>query len=420
MTGTPRRRCRGLLMRTAAAVLAAGLAAPLLGVSAAHAEEVRAQQWWIEALDLEAAWDITQGEGVTVGIVDSGVDGDHLDVENNVLPGTSVLPGADPDNDGLTDADKELGHGTGMASLVAGHGHGPGNAQGVIGVAPQAEVLPVQAYDDETLAFGDTWNFAEGIRWLADNGADIISLSIIAGPSDELHEAVQYAAVEHGIPIVAGSGNIADDDTSTIYPAAFDEVIAVGGSNLNGQHWDGAVAGGDISVAAPAEDIVSARPDNEYREGADGGTSAATAITAGVLALLKAEHPDESWAELWWRMEYSANTDGFDEIPNDDVGFGIVDPLAGLTAEPGEVPWDVPQPGEDGSAERPGPDDADDSEADDAVLAADSALHSVPLWLWTTMASVAVLTLVATLFLWLRRRRRVNASGSSMSVSRPS
>ncbi|MGW9367923.1 S8 family serine peptidase, partial [Streptomyces albidoflavus] len=105
----------------------------------AHADGIRAQQWGLEALHAEDAWRTTQGEGVTVAVLDTGVDADHPDLERNVLDGKDLVGfGAGP-------GDRPWArHGTAMASVIAGHGHGPDDGDGVMGVAPEAKILPVR------------------------------------------------------------------------------------------------------------------------------------------------------------------------------------------------------------------------------------------------------------------------------------
>src|ERR1051326_6401935 len=107
---------------------------------AAYADAIRGQEWIINALDLADAHRYSEGKGVVVAVIDTGVDSSHADLSGNVLPGVDVANGT-PLGNGRTDTN---GHGTGMAGLIAGHGHGSDGADGVLGVAPKAKVLPVR------------------------------------------------------------------------------------------------------------------------------------------------------------------------------------------------------------------------------------------------------------------------------------
>ena len=131
MSATTRRA--GLLSVLLAATLA------LVPASTAHADGIRAQEWGLEAVHAQQAWGTTKGDGVTVAVLDTGVDADHPDLKGQVLPAKDLIGlGAAPG-----DPQWAL-HGTGMASVIAGHGHGAGDEDGVLGIAPEAKILPVR------------------------------------------------------------------------------------------------------------------------------------------------------------------------------------------------------------------------------------------------------------------------------------
>ena len=118
-------------------LLTAGLV--LLPAATAHADGIRAQQWALDAMHTEQAWQTTKGEGITVAVLDTGVEADHPDLAGNVLPGKDLVGfGAEPGDRAWAR------HGTAMAGIIAGHGHGPGDADGVLGIAPEAKILPVR------------------------------------------------------------------------------------------------------------------------------------------------------------------------------------------------------------------------------------------------------------------------------------
>lgn len=317
--------------RTASSLLlAAGLA--LLPATAAHADSIRAQQWGLSALHLDEAWRTTQGQGVTVAVLDTGVEADHPDLAGNVLPGKDMVGfGAGPGGRAWAR------HGTAMAGIIAGHGHGPG--AGIMGVAPKAKILPVRVILEDkdparTKARVTRGNaLADGIRWAADHGADVINLSL-GDDSDSAHpepsedEAVQYA-LGKGVVVVASAGNGGDKGDHVSYPAAYPGVIAVTAVDRYGTRASFSTRRWYAAVSAPGVDVVIAEPDHRYYEG--WGTSAASAFVSGAAALLKADRPELTPAQVKKVLEDTARdapTGGRD----DSRGFGMIDPAAALKA----------------------------------------------------------------------------------------
>lgn len=317
--------------RTASSLLlAAGLA--LLPATAAHADSIRAQQWGLSALHLDEAWRTTQGQGVTVAVLDTGVEADHPDLAGNVLPGKDMVGfGAGPGGRAWAR------HGTAMAGIIAGHGHGPG--AGIMGVAPKAKILPVRVILEDkdparTKARVTRGNaLADGIRWAADHGADVINLSL-GDDSDSAHpepsedEAVQYA-LGKGVVVVASAGNGGDKGDHVSYPAAYPGVIAVTAVDRYGTRASFSTRRWYAAVSAPGVDVVIADPDHRYYEG--WGTSAASAFVSGAAALLKADRPELTPAQVKKVLEDTARdapTGGRD----DSRGFGMIDPAAALKA----------------------------------------------------------------------------------------
>ncbi|MFD4542295.1 type VII secretion-associated serine protease mycosin [Streptomyces bauhiniae] len=319
--------------RTASSLLlAAGLA--LLPATAAHADSIRAQQWGLSALHLDQAWRTTQGQGVTVAVLDTGVEDDHPDLAGNVLPGKDMVGfGAGPGDRAWAR------HGTAMAGIIAGHGHGPGDGAGIMGVAPKAKILPVRVILEDkdparTKARVTRGNaLADGIRWAADHGADVINLSL-GDDSDSAHpeagedEAVQYA-LGKGVVVVASAGNGGDKGDHVSYPAAYPGVIAVAAVDRYGTRASFSTRRWYAAVSAPGVDVVIADPDHRYYEG--WGTSAASAFVSGAAALLKADRPKLTPAQVKEVLEDTARdapTGGRD----DSRGFGMIDPAAALKA----------------------------------------------------------------------------------------
>lgn len=307
--------------RLAAAVVLAAVA--LVGVApVAAADEIRDDQWWLDFLNVSQAHQVTRGEGVTVAVVDTGVDARHPDLSGSVLPGEDFLG----ESDGRVD---DQGHGTGMASLIAGHGHGSGD--GILGIAPGAKILPVRVATGGEAGLGQASTLGEGIQWAADHGSKIINVSQAHWADDPaVREAVQYAQ-RRGAVIVAGPGNVHQGDTFIQYPAAYPGVVAVSAVGRSGDFaGDVSVQGSGMVLAAPGVDMVSANAGGEYAIGS--GTSDSTALVSGVAALVWAAHPDLDAVNVINRLVQTADDRG-PQGRDQQYGYGVVDPVAALTAD---------------------------------------------------------------------------------------
>ncbi|MET8076002.1 type VII secretion-associated serine protease mycosin [Streptomyces sp. NPDC005303] len=306
----------------------------LVPPTAAHADGIRAKQWALDAMHTQQAWQTTKGAGVTVAVLDTGVENDHPDLVGNVLTGKDMI------GFGATRGDRAWArHGTAMAGIIAGHGHGVGNGDGVMGIAPEAKILPVRVIlEDGDPARAKARNtrgnaLAEGIRWAADHGADVINLSLgddsaSAHPEAGEDDAVQYA-LEKGAVVVASAGNGGEKGDHISYPAAYPGVIAATAVDKFGTRASFSTRRWYATVAAPGDDVVIADPDHKYYEG--WGTSAASAFVSGAVALVRAAHPDLTPAQIKRLLEDTARNapvGGRD----DSRGFGFVDPAAALKA----------------------------------------------------------------------------------------
>jgi subtilisin family serine protease len=250
------------------------------------------------------------------------VDATHPDLVGSVLPGVDVQPGAT--GDGRTDID---GHGTAMAGLIAGHGHGPGNADGVLGIAPQATILPIRNGAHAAIVM------VEAIDWAVAHGAKVISLSLGGTADDSVARRVISEALAHDIVVVAAAGNI--PGTVVNYPAAFPGVVAVSGVDRNGDHAQISIIGPEVVLSAPAVDIMDAALGHGYGLGT--GTSDATAIVAGAAALVRAKYPNLSATEVVHRLTATATDKG--QPGRDPIyGYGIVNPVGALTADVPPLP----------------------------------------------------------------------------------
>ncbi|MGN9843424.1 S8 family serine peptidase [Nonomuraea sp. H19] len=312
------------------ATLVVGVAAPV--ASDDVGEVVRAGQWQLGALRLPEAWRESKGAGVLVAVLDTGVNGRHQDLAGVVSQG--------PD---LTGAARSAGlwgrHGTAMASLIAGRGHGDGHKGGVIGVAPAAKVLSIRV----TLENGDPLRaqqrsgggnaLAKGIRYAADHGADVISMSLGGGSgawegSADEEEAVQYA-IGKGAVLVASSGNDGDAGNRKNFPAAYPGVIAVGAVDRRLRVARFSNRQDYLSVVAPGTEIVTADGDDAYVVGE--GTSSAAAMVAGIAALIKSAHPGMSPYHVRTAIELGARkrpAAGYSRA----YGHGVANALLALRA----------------------------------------------------------------------------------------
>ncbi|MFI1724392.1 type VII secretion-associated serine protease mycosin [Streptomyces sp. NPDC020489] len=375
------------------ALLAACLA--LVPPTAAHADGIRAQQWALDAMHTQEAWQTTRGKGVTVAVLDTGVEEDHPDLVGNVLDGKDMV------GFGAGRGDRAWArHGTAMAGIIAGHGHGVGNGDGVMGIAPEAKILPVRVIlEDGDPARGKARNtrgnaLAEGIRWAADHGADVINLSLgddskSAHPEPAEDEAVQYA-LKKGSVVVASAGNGGDKGDHISYPAAYPGVIAATAVDKYGTRASFSTRRWYATVSAPGDKVVIADPDHKYYEG--WGTSAAAAFVSGAVALVKGAHPGLTPAQIKQLLEDTARNapvGGRD----DSRGYGFVDPAAAIKAAARLKPEGLRSASYGKKYFGPGPDSA---EADD-----DSAGWAAPV-----AGGAGGLLLIAAVTLWRGRRER--------------
>ncbi|MFD0782852.1 type VII secretion-associated serine protease mycosin [Micromonospora azadirachtae] len=282
------------------------------------ADLVRDDQWHLRYLNVADAHRLSQGEGVVVAVPDTGVD-QHPDLRNNLLPGVDIIPGGT--RNGQEDRDS---HGTSMAGLIAAHGQG--GTKGALGIAPRAKILPI--FDSPPHGKGEPAALAQGIEYAVAQGADVINISSAGGATPRLEQAVR-TAIAADIVIVAAAGN-KPEDSRVAYPASEDAVIAVGGVGRSGSYAEVSVQGPEIDLVAPAVDIYSTSYDGKYSKGT--GTSGATAIVAGAVALIRSKYPYLPAREVVHRLTATA----IDKGPpgrDDEYGYGVIDIVAALTAD---------------------------------------------------------------------------------------
>ncbi|GAB4059566.1 type VII secretion-associated serine protease mycosin [Catellatospora paridis] len=338
VSAVPRKDATALLRVVGALILAAlgslaattpqDAATPEVAELRAGAAEQRASragtaddQWQLATLHATRAWQLADGAGVTVAVVDSGV-GDHADLNGQVLNGLDLV---DNSGDGRDDP---VGHGTTVAALIAGRAD---DGRGVVGLAPKAKILPVRVLDEGN-KYDDARVVAEGVRWAVDHGAHVVNLSLGGGiASDALAEAIDYAFAKD-VVVVACVGNVSTGGPTEIwYPAREPGVLAVTAIAPGTQHqlWQGSLTGEQAVLAAPGTDLVGARPGGYWKVQ---GTSFAAPLVSATAALVRSRWPDMPAAEVVQRLITTAQDLG-PAGRDDEYGYGLVDPVAALTAE---------------------------------------------------------------------------------------
>jgi subtilisin family serine protease len=266
-----------------------------------------------------AGWEETQGTAETIiAIIDSGVDFEHPDIRNKI-----ISRGRDFANNDW-DATDDNGHGTYVAGIAAADTN---NNEGMAGVAWDCKILPVKVTDKNGSAWYD--DVIDGILWAADNGADVINLSLGGdAPDDSLRDALQYA-YEKGLVIAAAAGN---DDTFVYYPAAYDAYcLAVAATDYDDARTWWSCYGPEVDVAAPGERILSIVPTwywgPDYLPYAFGsGTSSSTPHVAGLAALIKDLKPWLTSGQIMDVIRYSSDDVNAGEHSGKDdyIGYGRI------------------------------------------------------------------------------------------------
>lgn len=279
----------------------------------------RSDEWWLSSWGIDKIWPITQGKGVTVAVLDTGVTANLPDLAGHVLPGVD-LTGAG--GDGRTDIDTQAGgHGTAMAALIVGQGRG----SGLVGVAPQATVLPVTVTDGTAEAEPFREHIAAGIRFAVDHGATVVSVSQ-AFPADawpqqcppDILDAIVYAS-RHDTVIVAATGNDGGIGNPAQAPSSCPGVLAVGGVMADVKPWPLTQQVPFVDVAGPAGAVGYV--DKHGHLATASGTSEATALVAGGIALVRAANPTMPARTIVQRSMATAldsGTPGFDN----QTGYG--------------------------------------------------------------------------------------------------
>lgn len=254
-----------------------------------NAPEPPDYHWALKTARFDTAWAVSEGAGVLVGQPDSGITA-HAELDPEIFRldlARDILNGDDDPTDPLRAGTANPGHGTGTASVLASRKSGK-----LIGAAPAAQIIPIRCLEDVKIF--DAAPVTQAILHATKVGCDVISMSLGGIPSRAMHAAIK-AAIAKDIIVIAAAGNCVG---TVVWPARYDDVIAVAGSNIADRPWKGSSRGDAVDITAPAELVWraarSAAADPLDRIAGGQGTSFATALTAGAAALWVATREREA------------------------------------------------------------------------------------------------------------------------------
>ncbi|MDK1474093.1 S8 family serine peptidase [Streptomyces sp. 549] len=369
----------------------------------AHAEDVRKKQWYLDPMQAEQMWEVSTGQGVTVAVIDSGVN-----PATDALRGQVDLTAPEINSKAFQDLN---GHGTSMAELIAGTGRNGG----IQGLAPGAKILPIRVplgdfkeQPGDGQSNSDEYTVAEAVRAAADSEAQIISMSIRALLRQDFKDALDYAA-SRGKLMFAAAGNEGQGKDLAAYPAASKNVAAVAGSE---QSQDVAKYSQDgyVVLTAPGSDVPGWCDNTFSRYCLNEGTSNAAALASGAAALIWSKHPEWNANQVMRVMLQTAGVPKGQEVPSKFVGYGAVRPRVVLLEDKGEPGDPDINPLLDPHSIKPTPPSPSPSPTQEAAghTASERTATSTSADGYGLVLPLAVggaVALLATAFLLLRRRR---------------
>ncbi|MGW0436571.1 S8 family serine peptidase [Micromonospora sp. NPDC003197] len=285
--------------------------------------------WAVSRILPSAVWPLTRGKGIVVAVIDTGVSSSSVALRGAVLRGTAVVGSGTADRDCY-------GRGTALAGIVAAR---PVTGSGFVGVAPEATILPIRVIDAEGKV--PPGAIAAGIRAATAANADVVLLGIgTPAPDAELRDATREAIARDLVLVASvsdGSGSTGTTRPAPWYPAAYPDVLAVGGVDTNGVPTEESPPEAGVDLLAPAAGAVSVAPQGNGHY-AVSGPAVSAAYAAGSAALVRAYYPTLSQAEVRRRLELTAEHP-LGEWPTPAVGYGTLDLYHALTAlEPARTP----------------------------------------------------------------------------------
>lgn len=268
-------------------------------------------QYAAAKLHLAEAHRLATGQGVTVAVIDSGVDTSHPELRGAIGRSENTLSSAaSPDR-----------HGTAMAGAIAARGQ-------LMGVAPGTRILAIRAFSPATAraqAEGTSWDIVRAVDLAGKEGAKVVNMSF-AGPADRLMSRELAGGLQRGIVFVAAAGN-GGPAAAPAYPAAEPGVIAVTATDLQDRLYESANRGAYVALAAPGVDVLVASPEAGYDTST--GTSVATAHVSGIVALMLERYGSMSPSAIRAALAARARDLG-PPGPDPEFGAGLVDAYAAL------------------------------------------------------------------------------------------
>jgi membrane-anchored mycosin MYCP len=296
-------------------------------------------EWWFGKWQVQQqVWPLTEGAGVTVGVLDSGVQASVPDLRGVVLPGGDMTGAG---TNGETDLGSGAGHGTGIAALIAGQGYGPG----IVGLAPESRILPVTTNTGTVSSVNTPELAAAGIRFAVEHGAQVINMSIGYATASAracdpgLQDAVAFA-LEHNVVLVASAGDT-NKFSGPAEPASCAGVLAVSGVEPGGSLWRDSTREPYVGIAAPGDQAGWTGKDGRIYIGS--GTSGASALVAAAAALIRSRYPSMAWYKVDERLIATSIPAG-SPVPNDGYGYGILDLARAVNASAYPVNASTPNP----------------------------------------------------------------------------
>lgn len=325
---------------TAAPTVALSSAAPQTGAPQAPAnpvpedptDSIRAAEYWLGQYGVREAWKTTRGAGQKIAIIDTGIGRGPTEFTGAVAGGIDVSGVGSSDGRSPVGA-VDANHGSWVASLAAARG--TGNGRGMIGVAPEAELLSISVGFGATTSKPFTEQIAEAMTWAVDNGATVINLSLTTNTLDwdtSWDTAFEYA-FDHDVVVVVAAGNRGSGTDRVGAPATIPGVLAVGGVNPAGTASnDASTQGITIGISAPSERLIGVSADGSLVQW--NGTSGAAPIVAGIAALVRAAHPDLDANNVLNRLIRTAKpAAGAASTPDKLYGYGLVDAAGAVSAQ---------------------------------------------------------------------------------------
>lgn len=237
--------------------------------------------WEIVKFNIPDLWKKSTGKGVKVAVIDTGCDLNHPDLKDSLIDGKNFVEPNSPPQD-------RNGHGSHVAGTIAASN----NSLGMVGVAPNAKIIPVKALGDN--GNGDLDNVVNAIIWSVDNGADIVTMSLGSSYSNSsLYRAIKYAE-SRNVVIFCAAGN-SGIGVDIMYPAKYEETISIGAIDINLNRTDFTCSGNSLDFLAPGHDIFSCVPGGYAKMS---GTSMSNPFAAGCAALLLSYSRSQNFKNL--------------------------------------------------------------------------------------------------------------------------